>query len=111
MLLLAALRDASPGPAPGAAAHTAAAFLGDPAVLWAELATGSGGADAAGLLLAAIATRTPHPAHRRPRSARRRAERLAAAADLWRAALAAGLPSGALAGGGAFADTGLDEDL
>lgn len=48
------------------------AFLGDPAVLWAELATGSGGADAAGLLLAAIATRTPPPAHRRPRSARRR---------------------------------------
>lgn len=30
VLLLAALRDASPGPAPGAAAHTAAAFLADP---------------------------------------------------------------------------------
>ncbi|MER7659701.1 hypothetical protein [Streptomyces albidoflavus] len=54
--------------------------------------------------------RHPHPAHRRPRSPDA-AERLAAAADLWRAALAAGLPSGALAGAGAFADTGLDEDL
>ncbi|MFE4639449.1 hypothetical protein [Streptomyces sp. NPDC056730] len=112
--LLAALRDASPGPAPGAAAHTAAvlladpAFLGDPAVLWAELATGSGGADAAGLLLAAIATRTPRTDGPVLPDA---AERLAAAADLWRAALAAGLPSGALAGAGAFADTGLDEDL
>ncbi|WP_279617143.1 hypothetical protein [Streptomyces regalis] len=112
--LLAALRDADPGPAPGAAAHTAVvlladpAFLGDPAVLWAELATGTGGADAAGLLLAAIASRTPRtdgPAW--PDAA----ERLAAAADLWRAALAAGLPSGALAGAGDFADTGLDEDL
>ncbi|MFE6157249.1 hypothetical protein, partial [Streptomyces sp. NPDC057889] len=112
--LLAALRDASPGPAPGAAAHTAAvlladpAFLGDPAALWAELATGTGGADAAGLLLAAIATRTPHADGPVPPDA---AERLASAADLWRAALAAGLPSGSLAGAGAFADTGLDEDL
>ncbi|MGW2880861.1 hypothetical protein ACWDBD_50405 [Streptomyces sp. NPDC001118] len=72
------------------------------------MATGSGGADAAGLLLAAIATRTPRTDGPVPPDA---AERLAAAADLWRAALAAGLPSGALAGGGAFADTGLDEDL
>lgn len=112
--LLAALRDASPGPAPGAATHTAAvlltdpAFLGDPAVLWAELATGTGGADAAGLLLAAIASRTPHADAPVPPDA---AERLAAAAGLWRAALEAGLPSGALAGAGDFADTGLDEDL
>ncbi|MFJ7297825.1 hypothetical protein [Streptomyces collinus] len=72
------------------------------------MATGSGGADAAGLLLAAIATRTPRTDGPVPPDA---AERLAVAADLWRAALAAGLPSGALAGGGAFADTGLDEDL
>ncbi|MBW8797851.1 MAG: hypothetical protein JF597_30975 [Streptomyces sp.] len=112
--LFAALRDADPGPAPGAAAHTAAvlladpAFLGDPAVLWAELATGTGGADATGLLLAAIASRTPRTGGPAWPDA---AERLAAAAGLWRAALAAGLPSGALASAGDFADTGLDEDL
>lgn len=78
------LRDADSGPAPGAAAHTAAvlladpAFLGDPAVFWAELATGSGGVDAACLLLVAIASRTPRTVGPVPPAA----ARLAAAADL-----------------------------
>ncbi|WP_328508286.1 hypothetical protein OG981_53800 [Streptomyces mirabilis] len=107
--LLAALRDARPG----AAAHTAAALLadpallGDPATFWAELATGAGGVEATVLLLAAIASRTPRTDGPIPPDA----GRLAAAADQWRAALAACLPPGALAGAGAFADAGLDEDL
>ncbi|MGQ4364257.1 hypothetical protein [Streptomyces sp. SAS_272] len=108
--LLAALRDARPG----AAAHTAAALLadpallGDPATFWAELATGTGGVEATVLLLAAIASRTPRTDGPIPPDP---SGRLAAAADQWRAALAAGLPPGALAGAGAFADAGLDENL
>ncbi|MET8582215.1 hypothetical protein ABZX39_15190 [Streptomyces collinus] len=108
--LLAALRDARPG----AAAHTAAALLadpallGDPATFWAELATGAGGVEATVLLLAEIASRSPRSDGPITPDA---SGRLAAAADLWRAALAAGLPPGALAGAGAFADVGLDEDL
>ncbi|MGW6958793.1 hypothetical protein [Streptomyces chartreusis] len=110
--LLVALR--APATASGAAAHTAAAlladpaFLGDPAAFWAELATGTGGVEAVGLLLAAIAARTPRTDGPLPLDA---TARLTAAADLWRAALAAGLPPGALAGAGDFADTGLDDDL
>ncbi|MFB6931256.1 hypothetical protein [Streptomyces chartreusis] len=110
--LLAALRH--PSTASGAAAHTAAAlltdpaFLGDPAAFWAELATGTGGAEAVGLLLAAIAARTPRTDGPLPPDA---TARLTAAADLWRTALAAGLPPGALAGAGDFAATGLDDDL
>ncbi|MDP9616414.1 hypothetical protein ACFV4E_15715 [Streptomyces hygroscopicus] len=34
-----------------------------------------------------------------------------AAVDLWRAALAAGLPAGALTGAGAFADGAVDEPV
>ncbi|MGY5124336.1 hypothetical protein [Streptomyces nigrescens] len=108
--LLAALRDARPG----AAAHTAAALLadptllGDPATFWAELATSAGGVEATVLLLAAIASRTPRTDSPLPPDA---SGRLAAAADLWRATLTAGLPPGALAGAGAFADAGLDENL
>ncbi|MEV0750681.1 hypothetical protein AB0I75_36730 [Streptomyces sp. NPDC050273] len=34
-------------------------FLGDPALSWADLVTGSGGVDVVGQLLAAIAPRTP----------------------------------------------------
>ncbi|WP_411101066.1 hypothetical protein [Streptomyces sp. x-45] len=108
--LLATLRDARPG----VAAHTAAALLADPALLgdpttfWAELATGAGGVEATVLLLAAIASRTPRTDGPLPPDV---SDRLAAAADLWRAALTAGLPPGALAGAGAFADASLDEDL
>lgn len=108
--LLAALRDARPG----AAAHTAAALLadpallGDPATFWAELATGAGGVEATVLLLTEIASRTPRTDGPLPPHA---SSRLAAAADLWRAALTADLPPGALAGAGAFADAGLDEDV
>ncbi|MEU3256009.1 hypothetical protein [Streptomyces sp. NPDC006997] len=112
--LLAALRDADPATALGTAAHTAAVLLADPAsladpgLLWAELATDTGGVEAVGLLLAAIASRTPRTEGPLPPDA---SDRLAAAADLWRAALAAGLPPGALAGAGAFADASLGEDL
>ncbi|MFR9793768.1 hypothetical protein ACL07V_34770 [Streptomyces sp. MB22_4] len=108
--LLAALRDARPG----AAAHTAAALLADPALLgdpttfWAELATDAGGVEATVLLLTEIASRTPRTDGPLPPHA---SSRLAAAADLWRAALTADLPPGALAGAGAFANAGLDEDV
>ncbi|MEU2619699.1 hypothetical protein ABZ642_16470 [Streptomyces sp. NPDC007157] len=111
--LLGALRETAGG-APDAAGHTAAALLadsavlGDPAVFWAELATGAGGADAVGRLLAAIASLTPRADGPVPPDG---GARLAAAAGLWRAALAAGLPPGALAGAGGFADAGLDDDL
>ncbi|MGW1618580.1 hypothetical protein [Streptomyces sp. NPDC002172] len=100
--------------APDAARHTAAALLadpavlGDPAVFWAELAASAGGADAVGRLLAAIASLTPRANGPVPPDI---GARLAAAAGLWRAALTAGLPPGALAGAGGFADAGLDEDL
>ncbi|WP_192583628.1 hypothetical protein [Streptomyces albicerus] len=110
--LLAALRH--PATASDAAAHVAAALLaapallGDPAAFWAELATGTGGVEAVGLLLAAIAARTPRTDGPVPPDA---TARLNAAADLWRAAIAAGLPPGALTGAGDFADTSLDEDL
>ncbi|WP_028805858.1 hypothetical protein [Streptomyces sp. 142MFCol3.1] len=73
-----------------------------------RLATGAGGVEATIRLLAAIASRTPRTDGPIPPDA---SSRLAAAADLWRAALAAGLPSGALAGAGAFADAGLNENL
>ncbi|CAM5658901.1 MULTISPECIES: hypothetical protein [Streptomyces] len=108
--LLAALRDVRAG----AAAHTAAALLadpallGDPATFWAELVAGAGGVEATAPLLAEIASRTPRTDGPIPPDA---SGRLTAAADLWLAALAAGLPSGALAGAGAFAAAGLDEDL
>ncbi len=91
--LLAALRDARPG----AASHTAAALLAAPALLgdlatfWAELATGAGGVEATVLLLAAIASRTPRTDDPIPPDA---SGRLAAAADHWRAALAAGCRPG-----------------
>ncbi|WP_189269391.1 hypothetical protein [Streptomyces fuscichromogenes] len=93
--LFAALGGADPAAAPGAAVHTAAALLagpaalGDPAALRAELATGSGRAEAAGQLLAAIAFLTPRADGPVPPDA---GARPAAAAGLWRAALAAGLP-------------------
>ncbi|MET7801055.1 hypothetical protein [Streptomyces decoyicus] len=60
------------------------------------------------LLLAAIASRTPRTDSPLLPDA---SGRLAAAADLWRATLTAGLPPGALASAGAFAGAGLDENL
>ncbi|MFF4933424.1 hypothetical protein ACFY2H_31715 [Streptomyces griseofuscus] len=118
--LIGALRDA-PGLAQGAAGRTAAALLADPALLgepaawWAELAgaTGAGDDSAEGVaavsgLLEAIAAGTPHTGAGGPLPPAGQA-RAGAAVVLWRAALAAGLPAGALAGAGAFADADLDE--
>jgi hypothetical protein len=108
--LLAALR----AEVSGAAEHLAHALLddpcvlGDPAALWAELADGHGGADAAGRLLEAVGARTPRAAADVP-LAPAAAGRVEAAVVLWRAALTAGLPAGALAGAGAFADAAVDE--
>ncbi|MFD9038682.1 hypothetical protein [Streptomyces bottropensis] len=110
--LLAALR----ADMPGAAEHLAHALLDDPALLgepaawWTELAADTGvGAAAISRLLEAIAARTPRTGADGPLppAAQTRVE---AAAGLWRAALAApGLPAGALAGTGAFADAAIEE--
>jgi hypothetical protein len=86
------------------------AFLGDPAALWAELANHTGGPDAACRLLEAIAAHTLPPGTDGP-ARQESAPLLAAAATLWRAALAADLPTGALASAGDFAKTALDDDL
>ncbi|MEU5137021.1 hypothetical protein [Streptomyces californicus] len=118
--LIGALRDAS-GLAQGAADHTAAALLSDPALLgepaawWEQLADADEGVegDAAAAvsgLLEATALRAPRTGTARPLPPAEQA-RARAAVDLWRAALAAGLPAGALAGAGAFAETALDEPV
>lgn len=121
--LIGALRDA-PGLAQGAAGHTAAALLSDPALLgepaawWEQLADADADADAdegdaaaaVSGLLEAIALRAPRTGTARPLPPAEQA-RARAAVDLWRAALAAGLPAGALAGAGAFAETALDEPV
>ncbi|MFC8949521.1 hypothetical protein [Streptomyces rochei] len=102
-----------------AAGHTAAALLTDPALLgepaawWTQLAGADGDQDAAGAvscLLEAIALSTPRTGAARPLPPAEQA-RVGAAVDLWRAALAAGLPAGALAGAGAFAETAVDEPV
>ncbi|MEU6673780.1 hypothetical protein [Streptomyces sp. NPDC046925] len=110
--LLAALR----ADRPGAAEHLAHALLDDPALLgepaawWTELAAGTGeGAAAISRLLEAIAARTPHTGADGPLPPAEQG-RVEAAAGLWRAAVAApGLPAGALAGTGAFADAAIEE--
>ncbi|MFC8704902.1 hypothetical protein ACFUIV_22325 [Streptomyces anulatus] len=122
--LIGALRGAD-GLAPGAAGHTAAALLTDPALLgepaswWMQLAAPDGDADADGDgdaaaavsgLLEAIALCVPRTGAARPLPPAEQA-RTRAAVDLWRAALAAGLPTGALAGVGAFADAAVDEPV
>ncbi|WP_232792164.1 hypothetical protein [Actinacidiphila yeochonensis] len=76
-------------------------------------ATGAGDDSAEGVatvsgLLEAIAAGTPHTGAGSPLPPAGQA-RAGAAVVLWRAALAAGLPAGALAGAGAFADADLDE--
>ncbi|MFJ6438710.1 hypothetical protein [Streptomyces sp. NPDC091416] len=112
--LIGALRGDA-GLACDAAGHTAAALLADPALLgepaawWSQLADADADADAVAAvsgLLEAIALRVPRTGAARPLPP---AARLRAAVDLWRAALAAGLPSGALAGAGAFAEAAVDE--
>ncbi|MFE7485166.1 hypothetical protein [Streptomyces sp. NPDC057552] len=104
---------------PGADRHLAHALLtgtddllSDPATAWVELAAGPDGAAAASRLLAALAAHAP----RRPEGgdpplepAARTA--VAAAARWWTAALDAGLPPGALATAGDFADTALDDTV
>lgn len=110
--LLHALRHA----VPGAAKHMAhalladTAFLGDPTAAWAEVAAGTGGPGAASRLLEAIAAGTPRTSVDVPLPPTEQA-RVAGAVDLWRAALAAGLPQGALAGAGAFANTALSDNV
>ncbi|MEV0598485.1 hypothetical protein AB0I82_04155 [Streptomyces sp. NPDC050315] len=94
-------------------------FLGDPAGVFAGIAAGPGGPRAASWLLEMLAARLA-PARSALRnegvnlsraSARRAADRptLEAVTILWRAALAADLPPGALAGAGAFANTALED--
>ncbi|MFE6274093.1 hypothetical protein ACFVQ9_35490 [Streptomyces goshikiensis] len=102
-----------------AAGHTAAALLtdpallGDPAAWWAQLAGSANeagtGAAAISRLLQAIALRTPSTGDARPFRQAEQAQ-VRAALALWRAALNAGLPAGALAGAGAFADAAFDEE-
>ncbi|MEU9348978.1 hypothetical protein AB0D74_48055 [Streptomyces sp. NPDC048278] len=109
--LLAALRAGLSG----AAEHLAHALLDDPALLdqpaalWTELADNAGdGAVAVSRLLEAVAARTPRADGPLPPAGQARA---GAAVELWRAALAAGLPQGALAGAGAFADAAVQETV
>ncbi|WP_432158559.1 hypothetical protein [Streptomyces sp. bgisy153] len=112
--LLAAVR----ADVPGAAEHLALALLGgpallgDPVALWAELADGTDdGVAAVSRLLEAIAARTPRTGADGPLPPAA-AARVNAAVDLWRAALADdGLPAGALAGAGAFADAAIEETV
>lgn len=70
---------------------------------------GDDGAEAS-RLLEAIALHTPRTDASCPLPPAEQA-RVRAALDLWRAALAAGLPAGALAGAGAFAHTAFDESV
>ncbi|MFF4205768.1 hypothetical protein ACFYZ8_34535 [Streptomyces sp. NPDC001668] len=111
--LLTALRAGMPGAAEQLA-HALLddpALLGEPATWWAELADGTDdGALAVSRLLEAIAARTPHTGADVPLPPAGQA-RVGAAVDLWRAALAAGLPAGALAGAGAFADAAVQETV
>ncbi|MFE0857287.1 hypothetical protein [Streptomyces mutabilis] len=117
--LIGALRG---GLAREAAGHTAAALLTDPALLgeptawWTQLAGADSeedaavAADAVTCLLEAIALCAPRTGAARPLPPAEQA-RVGAAVDLWRAALAVGLPAGALAGAGAFAETAVDEPV
>ncbi|MER6787923.1 hypothetical protein ABT330_25420 [Streptomyces sp. NPDC000658] len=108
--LLAALRADVPGTAEQVA-HALLndpALLGDPAAFWTHLAAGTAGVAAACRLLESIANQTPHPVENGPLPPAV-AVRVDAAVQVWRAALAAGLPAGALAGAGAFATAAVDD--
>ncbi|MGW2447950.1 hypothetical protein [Streptomyces sp. NPDC001675] len=102
--LLNRLRTSTPREA---ASHVALAvlddphFLGDPTALLTELAAADGGTAAVSRLLELLA-------HRAARAA---AAPASAAVELWRAALAADLPQGALAGAGTFVLTSIDDTL
>jgi hypothetical protein len=74
-------------------------LLGDPGTLFAELAAEDGGTPAVSRLLELLAHRTAA------------APDTTAAVQLWRAALTADLPEGALAGAGTFTLTRLDDTL
>ncbi|MFK0142468.1 hypothetical protein [Streptomyces murinus] len=121
-LLLAALGrtrllDAVRGHLPGADRHLARTLLtgtgdvlGEAPAAWRELATGPEGAAAVSRLLAALAAdapRRPGPGGDPLGPAARTA--VATAARWWTAALDAGLPPGALAAAGDFADTAFDD--
>ncbi|MEO3978967.1 hypothetical protein [Streptomyces sp. CAU 1734] len=123
-LLLAALGrarllDAVRGHLPGADRHLARTLLtdtgdvlGEAPATWTELATGPEGAAAVSRLLAALAAdapRRPGPGGAPLEPAARTA--VDAAARWWTAALDAGLPPGALAAAGDFADTALDDTV
>lgn len=118
--LLASVRDDTGGPVE----HVAHALttdphtLGDPAVVLTEIATGPGGPHAVSWLLQVMAWRLdPHNGNigSRPFTLTRRAARpateaeLAAMATVWRVALDANLPPGALAGAGYFANLPFDD--
>ncbi|MEE1759658.1 hypothetical protein [Streptomyces sp. SP18BB07] len=96
--LLTRLRTSTP---PEAASHMALALLddphilGDPAALFVELAAADGGSAAASRLLELLAHHTAHATD--------------AAVQLWRAALSAGMPPGAMVGAGTFSLTAIDE--
>lgn len=98
----------------GAVDHVADAWLADPAFLgtpdtiWKQIADGPGGAAAAARLMDAIAGRTPRPTADAPPTA---GAALSAATTLWRAALDADLPPGALAGAGAFVWTAMADPV
>ncbi|MGW3932323.1 hypothetical protein ACWECC_30110 [Streptomyces microflavus] len=98
----------------GASQHLAHAlatdgnFLGDPATAWASIADGPGGASAASRLLEDLVLRRPAT---EPLGAATGTPPITAATELWRAALAADLPAGALAGSGLFARTDLADDV
>ncbi|MDI5969370.1 hypothetical protein POF50_008420 [Streptomyces sp. SL13] len=89
---------------PGAGEHLAHAlptdghFLGEPAAVWACLADDHGGAQPASRLMELLARRLPRRGTTRPLGAA-----TGTATALWRAALDANLPPGALADAGHFA--------
>ncbi|MFE6274090.1 hypothetical protein ACFVQ9_35475 [Streptomyces goshikiensis] len=118
--VLKALRPDAGGPAE----HLAHALtenphlLGDPADVLAQIAAGPGGPAAVSWLLQVTAWRLqPHRGNLHSRTFRftrtparpATTAELAAVTTVWRAALTAGLPAGALAGAGYFADLALDD--
>ncbi|MDX2854431.1 hypothetical protein PV342_39695 [Streptomyces sp. PA03-3a] len=110
--LLRALREGASG-VDGHLAHallTDSGFLGDPMAAWTDVAASAVGAAAASRLLETIAALTPRPAPDGgvPASA---GLVVAAATLLWRAALAADLPPGALAGAGAFTTSAVEDTV
>ncbi|MGW1290196.1 hypothetical protein ACWD4N_42990, partial [Streptomyces sp. NPDC002586] len=111
--LLAAPREGDSGPSQHLSHGLTADphLIGDPATVFAGIAAGPGGPGAVSCLLQLLATRLIPRELAESLSADLLATQPATKAVpvLWRAALAAGLPPGALAGAGAFARRAVDD--